>query len=60
MKQMFKLIEGPIDFYFCDSEHALDWLEWRHQSPAINKILRMLPNEREKILCGRSIREFLM
>ena len=60
MKVMFKLRDGPMDWYFCDSEHALNWLEWRHRSPKANRILRMLPRERERALRGRTIEEFLM
>ena len=59
MKVLFKLRDGPLDYYFCDSEHALDWLEWRHRSVAINKLLRMLPIERERVLKGRAIEEVI-
>ena len=59
MKSLFKLRDGPLDYYFCDSEHALDWLEWRHRSVAINKLLRMLPIERERVLKGRAIEEVI-
>ena len=44
---------------FCDSEHALDWLEYRHSSVEANKLLRMLPAERAKALGGRTIEEVL-
>ena len=59
MKELFKLRDGPLDFYFCDSEHALDWLEYRHSSVEANKLLRMLPAERAKALDGRTIEEVL-
>ena len=59
MKELFKLRDGPLDFYFCDSEHALDWLEYRHSSVEANKLLRMLPAERAKALGGRTIEEVL-
>ena len=59
MKDLFKLCDGPLDFYFCDSEHALDWLEYRHSSVEANKLLRMLPAERAKALGGRTIEEVL-
>ena len=59
MKDLFKLRDGPLDFYFCDSEHALDWLEYRHSSVEANKLLRMLPAERAKALGGRTIEEVL-
>ena len=29
---MYKLRDGPIDWFFCDSDHALDWLDIRHCS----------------------------
>ena len=59
MKDLFKLRDGPLDFYFCDSEHALDWLEYRHSSVEANKLLRMLPAERAKALGGRTIEEVI-
>jgi hypothetical protein len=58
-KDMFKLRDGPLDWYFCDSEHALDWLEHRHSSVEANKLLRMLPDERARALNGRTIAEVL-
>jgi len=60
MKDMFKLRDGPLDWYFCDSEHALNWLEHRHESVRANKILRMLPRERETELQGHTIEYFLI
>ena len=45
--------------YFCDSEHALDWLGHRHSSVEANRLLRMLPAERAKALGGRTIEEVL-
>ena len=57
MKDLFKLREGPLDWYFCDSEHALDWLEHRHSSVEANRLLRMLPDERARALNGRTIEE---
>ena len=59
MKDMFKLRDGPLDWYFCDSEHALDWLEHRHTSVEANRLLRMLPDERARALNGRTIEEML-
>ena len=61
MKDMFKLRDGPLDWYFCDSEHALDWLdlEHRHTSVEVNRLLRMLPAERAKALGGRTIEEVI-
>jgi hypothetical protein len=59
MKDMFKLREGPLDWFFCDSEHALDWLEHRHSSVEANRLLRMLPAERARALNGRTIEEAL-
>ena len=59
MKNMYKLRDGPIDWYFCDAEHALDWLEHRHASLAINTVLRMLPQERQKHMQGKTIEEHI-
>ena len=57
MQDLFKLRDGPLDWYFCDSEHALDWLEHRHSSVEANRLLRMLPDERARALNGRTIEE---
>ena len=59
MKELFKLCDGPLDWYFCDSEHALDWLDYRHSSVEANKLLRMLPAERAKALNGQTIEHAL-
>ena len=59
-KDMFKLRDGPLDWYFCDSEHALDWLEHRHSSVEANRLLRMLPDDRAKALGERTIEEVLV
>ena len=60
MKDMFKLRDGPLDWYFCDSEHALDWLEHRHSSVEVNRLLRMLPAERAKALGGQTIEDYVL
>jgi hypothetical protein len=60
MQDLFKLRDGPLDWYFCDSEHALDWLEHRHSSVEANRLLRMLPDERARALNGRTIEEVIL
>ena len=54
---MYKLRDGPIDWWFCTDEHALEWLEHRHKSPAINEMLRLNPRDRN--LDGKSIDEWV-
>ena len=44
-KAMYKLKDGPIDYFFCSDTHALEWLDYRHRNLEINKFLRLLPLE---------------
>ena len=55
----FKLIDGPIDFWFCNDEHALDRLDNRHHSVAVNTFLRLGPVEKARILKGQSVAEYV-
>lgn len=57
-KGSFKLRDGPIDWYFCSDEHALEWLENRHKTHGINAMLKLTPAERARALNGMSIEEF--
>lgn len=59
MKKLYKLRDGPLDWYFCNSEHALDWLEHRHRSHSINAVLRLRPKARAVVLAGRTIEQFV-
>lgn len=56
-KHMYKLRDGPIDWWFCDDEHALEWLTHRHNTPAINEMLRKEPPKRD--LGGKTIDEWV-
>lgn len=56
-KHLYKLRDGPIDWWFCDDEHALEWLENRHKNPVINAMLRLNPIDRN--LDGKTIDEWL-
>tara|TARA_Y100000361_G_scaffold153707_1_gene176280 strand:- start:830 stop:1132 length:303 start_codon:yes stop_codon:yes gene_type:complete len=53
-KELFRLKHGPIDYWFCDRDHAELWLEFRHR-PETYKLCRMLPRERAEHLAGRSM-----
>ena len=57
---MYKLKDGPIDYFFCSDTHALEWLDYRHRNLEINKFLRLLPLERARVLKGRTIDEFIL
>jgi hypothetical protein len=46
-KTLYKLRDGPVDWWFCNDDHALDWLEHRHKTPAINAMLHRPPYERD-------------
>jgi len=58
-KKLYKLREGPLDWYFCNEEHALDWLEHRYRDLRSNRLLSTLPHERAALLCGQTIEEVL-
>lgn len=45
-REFFKLRDGPIDWWFCNEDHALEWLEKRHSSAALNRYLHKTPSER--------------
>jgi len=55
-KQLFKLVDGPIEHWFCDSNHAELWLEFRHKAETYH-LCRMLPQERAAALAGRTMEE---
>lgn len=45
-KDMFKLRDGPIDWWFCDDTHAVEWLDARYSCVAVNEMLKCAPCER--------------
>ena len=45
-KDMFKLRDGPVDWWFCNDNEALNWLECRHSNKVVNEMLHKLPCER--------------
>lgn len=55
-RDMFKTRDGPIEWYFCNIEHARDWVENRHK-PHTYKLCKMLPLERAQYLKGRTMAE---
>lgn len=56
-KHLYKLRDGPIDWWFCDDQHALEWLDYRHKTPGINAMLHTLPSLRD--LGGKTIDEWV-
>ena len=57
MKHMYKLRDGPIDWWFCDDDHALEWLDYRHSTPSIHAMLKTCPSQRR--LGGKHISEWV-
>ena len=55
----FKLIDGPVQIWFCNDEHALDWLDNRHHSVAVNKFLRLGPVEKARVLKGQNVASYV-
>lgn len=49
-KNFFKLRDGPIDWWFCNDDHALEWLDQRHSCPERNAFLKLTPEQRR---CAR-------
>jgi hypothetical protein len=58
MRGAYKLRDGPVDWYFCNDEHALEWLDHRHKTPGINDLLRKAPGDRRLVLGELTIAEF--
>ncbi len=56
-KHMYKLRDGPVDWWFCNDEHALEWLDNRHKTYNINEMLRVEPRERD--LGGKTIDQWV-
>lgn len=52
-KDYYKLRDGPVDWWFCDDDHALEWLDARHRRRDTNAYLRMTPYERHQFLAKR-------
>jgi hypothetical protein len=46
-KQMFKLRDGPIDWWFCDDSHAVEWLDVRCSCVKVNEMLKQCPRDRD-------------
>ena len=53
----YKLRDGPIDWWFCNDEHALEWLDHRHSTPTVHAMLRLNPPARD--LNGKSIDDWV-
>lgn len=56
-KHLYKLRDGPVDWWFCDDNHALEWLDYRHKNPRIHAMLSRTPRERD--LDGKTIDEWV-
>lgn len=57
-KGMYKLRQGPLDWYFCDEMHAELWLEYRLQ-PKTYAVCRMPRAERLRFLNGRTMEDLI-
>ncbi|AUD57318.1 hypothetical protein [Pleurochrysis sp. endemic virus 2] len=55
-KELFKLRDGPIDWYFCNALHAELWLEFK-QHPKTYTLCRMLPAQKREYLQGSSMQD---
>lgn len=58
-KRMFKLVHGPVNFYFCNDEHAIEWCDHRHSCVTVNAVLRMHPTRRGRVLGNLTIAEYV-
>ena len=57
-KDPFKLVDGPIDFFFCNDECALNWLDMRLKHPKIADLFKLIPEERVHVLKGRTVAQY--
>ena len=55
-KRMFKVRNGPVDWFFCNEAHADQWFYYRHK-PETWALCRMQPEERSVHLQGRSMED---
>lgn len=58
-RELFKLVNGPVNHYFCNDDHAIQWCDARHSCIAVNAMLRLQPEERMAILAGRPIEQWV-
>ena len=52
--KLFKIRDGPLDWYFCNEVHAELWLEFRHKKDTY-KLCRMPAKEKLEYLQGMSM-----
>ena len=57
MKLMYKLRDGPMDYWFCTDDHALEWLDYRHKTPTLHAMLTLPPSQRK--LGGKTIENWV-
>lgn len=57
-KELFKVKDGPIDWYFCDAEHYELWLRHRCCWP-VSEVLKMTPFERREALDGKTTAQYV-
>ena len=55
---MYKLRDGPIDWWFCNDEHALEWLDWRHRNPVMHRLLKTGPRQRRLLLGDLTVEQY--
>lgn len=57
-KEMFRLKDGPGDFWFCDTHCSCNWVRYRHVY-GIAHVLRMATKERKEYLADTTIEEYV-
>ena len=58
-RELFKLVNGPVNHYFCNDDHAIQWCDARHSCIAVNAMLRLQPAERTAILAGKPMEQWV-
>ena len=53
---LFKIRDGPVDWYFCSYVHAEAWLEYR-QKPETHELCRMPRQQRLEYLNGKTMED---
>lgn len=58
-RTMYKLRDGPIDWWFCNCDHALDFVYYRHSTPSVHRMLKLTPADRAHVLAGMTVEQWV-
>ena len=58
-RDLFKIKDGPVTWFFCNELHAELWLEYRYRRETWG-LMRMLPTEKAEYLNGRTMEDEIL